>query len=272
MARTYTHKYTAAQIRYLERNVAGRSYAELTVMFNRRFGLSLTVTRIGSTLKRHGLSNGRDTRFRPGRVPQNKGQKGVYFAGCEKGWFRKGGVPPNHRPVGSERVNVDGYLEVKVAEPKRWRHKHVIVWEKANGKVPKGHAVLFADGNRCNLDIDNLLLVSRAELAVMNRTRLVSRDGELTKAGRGIAAVRILIAERKRRAVKKCRKKAVVFLDGNGHRVFVAREGGCWVSVRDNPKLGVRRLRSKRTPARRTFGKAQKDLNAYATERQWEME
>ena len=30
--------------------------------------------------------------------------------------FKKGNVPKCHRPVGSERVNVDGYVEVKVAD------------------------------------------------------------------------------------------------------------------------------------------------------------
>ncbi len=33
--------------------------------------------------------------------------------------FAKGNVPPNHRPVGSERISKDGYIEVKVAEPKQ---------------------------------------------------------------------------------------------------------------------------------------------------------
>ena len=266
------HKYTAAQIRFLERNVAGRAYVELAGMFNKRFGLSLSASRIGGALKRHNLSNGRDSRFRPGQPSHNKGKKGVYYAGCEKGWFRKGGVPPNHRPVGSERVTADGYLEVKVAEPRTWRHKHVIVWEKANGKVPEGSVVIFADGNRRNLDLENLLPVSRAELAVMNHTGLVSRNGDLTRAGKEIAAIRILIASRNKRAVKKRGKKKIVFLDNNGRRVFVAKDGGYWAAARDNPGFGIRRLRSGRTPARRSFLKAQNDLNEYAIQRQWQME
>lgn len=77
--------------------------------------------------------------------------------------FQKGQACWNHKEVGSERVNVDGYLEVKVAEPNKWQLKHRIVWEKANGTIPKGHNVQFKNGNKQDLRIENLYLISKAE-------------------------------------------------------------------------------------------------------------
>ena len=35
--------------------------------------------------------------------------------------------------------------------------------------MPKGRIVIFSDGNRRNFDIDNLRLVSRAELCLFNK-------------------------------------------------------------------------------------------------------
>jgi hypothetical protein len=158
------HKYTPKELRFLESKVSGRSYAELTELFNRRFGLSFSVTRISSTLKRLNLSNGRDTRFPPGNVPVNKGRTGVCPAGCEKEWFKPGAMPHNYQPVGTEIIDGDGYVKVKTRNPKTWKFKHRLIWEKANGKIPRGHVVLFADGNKLNFALDNLLLVSRSDL------------------------------------------------------------------------------------------------------------
>jgi hypothetical protein len=197
------HKYTPVEIRFLERKVAGRSYAELTDLFNRRFGLSFTVNRLGSTLWRLGLTNGRDCRFPPGLTPHNKGKKGYCPAGCEKIWFKPGGMPHNGQPVGTEIINTDGYVRVKTRNPGTWKLKHRMVWEKAHGKIPRGHVVLFADGNKSNFALDNLILVSRGELAVMNHLGLISPDRDLTLAGKAVAGIKLLIAGRKRGAGKK---------------------------------------------------------------------
>jgi hypothetical protein len=200
------HKYTAAEIRFLKGKVVGRSYAELTDLFNRRFGLSFTVTRLSGTLKRLNLSNGRDARFRPGQVPFNKGRKGVYAAGCEKGWFRPGQMPQTWQPVGTEVIDEYGYTKVKTRNPRTWKYKHRLIWEEAHGKVPRGHAVIFADGDKTNLVLKNLLLVSRAELAVMNHCGLISGHRDLTMVGKAVADIKLAIAGRKR-GLKKARRR-----------------------------------------------------------------
>ena len=74
-------------------------------------------------------------RFKKGHVSHNKGKKmpAEVYARCAPTMFKKGNVTHNYKPVGSERVNVDGYVEVKVADPGKWRLKHRVIWEEAHG-------------------------------------------------------------------------------------------------------------------------------------------
>lgn len=105
------------------------------------------------------------TRFRKGNIPPNKGKEMTpeIYAKCAPTMFKKGQATWNHKPVGSERVNVDGYVEIKVAEPSKWRLKNRVVWEEAYGPIPEGHNVQFKDGNPLNLSLDNLYLISKAD-------------------------------------------------------------------------------------------------------------
>lgn len=103
--------------------------------------------------------------FTSGHTPANKGKKmsPELYAKCAPTMFKKGHIPGNHREVGSERVNKDGYVEIKVAEPNKWKAKHRVIWEAANGPVKKGYNVQFKDGNPKNITLENLYLISRAQ-------------------------------------------------------------------------------------------------------------
>ena len=104
-------------------------------------------------------------RFKPGHVSHNKGKKmpQEVYDKIKHTMFKKGHSPVNHREVGEERINVDGYIEVKVAEPHSWRPKHRVVWEQHNGAIPKGHNVQFKNHNPLDCRIENLYLISKAE-------------------------------------------------------------------------------------------------------------
>ena len=176
MAARY-HRYTEEHNQFIFENYKGRSTNELTEMFNQRFSLELTAGQMKGFLARNKLKNGYDARFLKGLIPHNKGKKG-HNSGKET-QFKKGRLPHNHRPVGTERFSKEGYVEVKVADPSTWKKKHHIVWEKVNGAVPKGHLVIFADGDKYNFDIDNLVLITKKQNAIMNRMKLRTANGEM---------------------------------------------------------------------------------------------
>ncbi|MBW9154259.1 HNH endonuclease signature motif containing protein [Clostridium estertheticum] len=196
------HVYTKAESTFIRKNIKGTGTGELTEMFNTYFGLEIKVSSIRTFVKNHGLKSGLNTSFKKGHVSFNKGMKGLWFKGSEKTWFKKGTIPPNHREVGSERITVDGYVEVKITEPNKWRLKQQIVWEKHNGKIAKGYAVIFGDGNRQNSDINNLILVNRQQLLIMNKNKLIQNNAKLTRTGVMIADLYQAISERNKNSTK----------------------------------------------------------------------
>ena len=114
--------------------------------------------------------------------------------------FKKGNIPENYRPIGSTRYcSKDGYKYIKVADPNKWELAHRVIWEEHNGKIPKGHIVLFRDRDINNLDIDNLTLVSRAELLKLNSDGLIFEEAELTDVGINIARLKVQNDKAKRR-------------------------------------------------------------------------
>ena len=104
-------------------------------------------------------------RFQKGPVPLNKGKKvsPEVYSKIQPTMFKKGRTPVNHREVGAERVNVYGYIEIKVSEPNSWRLKHRVMWEQVNGTIPRGYNVQFKNHNPLDCRIENLYLISKAE-------------------------------------------------------------------------------------------------------------
>jgi len=127
---------------------------------------------------RRGDQVGARYRFQKGHVPANKGLR-------RPGWgpgrmretqFKKGvrqGVAVRlYKPIGTERISKDGYLERKVNDglplQARWRAVHLVVWEALHGPVPAGHAVAFKNGDRTDIRPENLELIHRRALMARN--------------------------------------------------------------------------------------------------------
>ncbi|PLR84641.1 HNH endonuclease [Bacillus canaveralius] len=197
------YRYTPEQKAFIERNVAGIGNKELTERFNAHFGLELGVNQIKAFKHNHRFSSGLDGRFDKNHSPWNKGKKGVVTGGVET-QFKKGQRPLNYKPVGSERIDRDGYVLIKVSDEgawhERWMHKHKVIWEREHGPIPPGHVVLFADGNTQNLTSENLILITKAQLVRLNQNHLISDNPELTKTGIIIADLYQKIGERKKSA------------------------------------------------------------------------
>lgn len=196
------YKWTDEVIQFMIDNYKGKDNIELAELLNKRFDLNTNEDRVSNVKANLKRRKGIDLRtginrgcFKKGNIPANKDKKWDEYLTKEqqersrKTCFKKGNIPKQYRPVGSERVTVDGYIEIKTQDPNVWELKHRVVYEQHYGKIPEKHNVIFLDGNRQNLDINNLKLVSKAEDLIMNRNKLFSSDQDITKTGTIIANV-----------------------------------------------------------------------------------
>ncbi|MCP3923378.1 MAG: HNH endonuclease [Desulfobacterales bacterium] len=180
-----TFKYTSEQLNFLKKGYLSRTGPELTKAFNKKFGTSKSVKAIYTLLKRYKYKSGRTGCYSKGESPWNKGTKGIIKP--NKGNFKKGDIPANIKPIGSERIcPKDGFILIKIAETDpytgaktRYKHKHLFIWEKEKGPIPKGMVVAFKDGNKENCTLENLMLISRAELLRLNNIQYKNTPDEL---------------------------------------------------------------------------------------------
>lgn len=205
----YGMKYTDEMKQFILDNYKGRYNQELADLFNQKFNTNITSRTIKSYKANNKLNSGLTGKFRKGQTPHNKGKKmpKEVYEKVKHTMFAKGNVPPNHRTVGSERISKDGYIEVKVAEPNKWRLKQRVVYEETKGKIPEGCPIIFLDGNKRNFDIDNLRCITRSELLYLNCNGL-NNSNEITETG--ILMARLDRAKNKKKQelkdknVKKC--------------------------------------------------------------------
>lgn len=184
------HKWTNEEKEYLTQIYKKNDYDTILKMMNDKFECSFNRNQIISFMRRNKLKSEaikNNGRFSKGMTPWNKGLS--YMPNNKETRFQKGNIPHCHREVGSERIIRDGYIEIKVAEPNKWDLKHRVIYKEHYGEIPDGYNIIFADGNKMNFDIDNLIAVSKSEMLILNNNNLRFEDKELTKVGVNIAKV-----------------------------------------------------------------------------------
>lgn len=216
------HRWTAEERDYLAQIAPGRSHAEIRELMTERFGDHYGGKRISAALKRYGIRTGRTGRFEKGGTSWNKGRPWAEWMPPESQersrttCFKKGEVngiaAQRMQPVGSERVNRDGYVEVKVTEGLQsrpnvnFRPKHHLVYEQAYGSIPRGCNVVFADRDRRNFDPDNLVAVPRALWAIITHRGISYHNRETLEAAMAVAELdkAVYAARRRPRACRRC--------------------------------------------------------------------
>ena len=181
------HKWTDEEKEYLALIVKGSTYKEITKKMNDKFEYNFSEEQVKGMMYRNKLTTGTGGYFKKGSTPWNKGLKG--YMGANKTSFKKGTIPPNQVPIGTESITKGGYIKVKVGEPNKWKLKQRYIYEQHYGEIPNNYNVIFADGNKMNFGIDNLIAVSKAEMLILNNNNLRFEDKELTKVGVNIAKV-----------------------------------------------------------------------------------
>lgn len=189
-------KWTDEVIQFMIENYQGKDNIELAELLNKRFNLNTNgdrVSNVKANLKRRkginlntGINKGC---IKKGNVPFNKGKKmsKEQYNKCKNTMFKKGNIPANHRPIGSERITVDGIVEIKIAEPNKWKAKARVIYEKEFGTIPEGYIIIYLDGNKQNLEPNNLEAISRKENLIMNHNKLRYNNKETTETALTLA-------------------------------------------------------------------------------------
>lgn len=194
-------KWKKEEIHFLEEVAFGKHHFEIVELFNNKFGENISISQLRGVLKRYKIKTGFTGRFEKGRTPWNKETKGIMK--YNKTSFKKGRLSHNYLPVGTRKLK-SGYIFVKTGHPKEWKLEHRMIWEKRYGKVPKGCVLIFKDGNCLNTNLDNLMLISRRELAVMNHINLrADKNLESTETKVRIAQMLMAIKKAKKRIQAK---------------------------------------------------------------------
>ena len=194
------HRWTSVELELLRRNYADSLTkdiatelgvrSEMVYAMANRLGLHKTPefhAATASMRQRELVAAGRHKGFEKGHVPANKGRKrpGWSAGNMASNWFEKGHKPHTTLPVGSYRVNGDGFLDVKFAETPgrytmRWKPVHRVVWERAHGPIPKGHVVRFKPGRRSTvlheITLDALELLTHAQNLALNSVHNLPKD------------------------------------------------------------------------------------------------
>lgn len=137
-------------------------------------------------------------RFQKGLIPANKGKKmsPEVYAKAAPTMFKKGQIPHNYKEVGTEIINADGYVQVKVADPNVWKLKHRLIWEQAHGEIPEGYNVQFKNHNPLDIRLENLYLISKAEQMGKENSYMAKYPKDLQEVIRLKGAVKRAIRRR----------------------------------------------------------------------------
>ena len=182
-------------IEFLKEQAAGKTYADLTELFNGRFKTGFTVTQIRNNCLCRRIKTG----FYPqARIPKKR-----------------------HKKIGSEVTDkIKKIKYVKVSDEGMtfklrgtWKKKHVLIWEEANGPLPEGMSVIFLDGDRNNFEPDNLAAVSYKERLLMGKLGLRFNNKDMTKTGLAIV--------RHQLTIQACLDKT---LGSKDRKLFMSRE------------------------------------------------
>lgn len=196
ISKGFSYIYPVDVQSFIEENIKGNLINNLTVMVNESFKTEYSIGQIRAYVKSHGLKSGIDAKIKSGHIPANKGKKGYYSPGCEKGWFNSGNTPHNYLPVGTEITDSMGYLKIKTADPNTWKFKHKLMYLENHGSIPNDHIIIFLDNDKLNVDITNLKAITKQEHMEMIRSGLRTYDSELTQVGINVAKLKVKTFEK----------------------------------------------------------------------------
>lgn len=201
-ARHPGRKFTAEQEEWLVAH-NHMSASEMSKGINDEFSLSTSPDEIKGWRARTKNPRPTPSRFQKGHTPFSKGKKWDEYMSPESQarsrmtTFKKGDTPHNTQPLGSISIMV-GYWVMKVShtgnQHQKWKFLHRLLWEKEKGPIPKGMNVVFRNGDRNDIRMENLMLMDRKEMA--RYTPVDDSEPEMQRFSEIVARVAAKVAEK----------------------------------------------------------------------------
>jgi len=171
-------KYTKEQIDFIYKNYKGISSRELTKKFNKKFSTSRESTSINAFKGHHKLKSGYNNYFKPGNQPWNTGTKGLVKA-------NSGSRKP--APIG-KIYSSSGHNLIKTVNG--WQQYSRYKYEEYHDcKLTPNERINFLDNDNTNFAKENLIKVTKQEVARIHREGYLYDDPTLNKVG--ISMVRL---------------------------------------------------------------------------------
>lgn len=149
------HIHNKKKLEYFKKIVKGRYNDEIAELYNKKFNENITPLQVKCLKRTYNLKS-----------DVKKLNNIRYKTRIGSGY-----------PIGTERVH-QGYIEIKAKQPDVWVKKHIYLYEKKYGKLPKDKCLIFLDGNRKNCNLENLMLVERNLLYTASINNLKLNNGE----------------------------------------------------------------------------------------------
>ena len=160
--------FSDEEIKWLIKNYnCKKSYTELSQEFYKNFGKKINKHTLKATSNKIGLRKDKEN-----------------YA-SENGWAK------TKLPIGTEKI-FNNRIYIKISEVKgkskshkayheNWQMKSYYIWEKENGKIPKGYCLCYKDGNKLNCELENLYLLTPRELGKLVQNKVYGYN-EYTEA------------------------------------------------------------------------------------------
>jgi hypothetical protein len=181
MSKGYFTPFTESQKQKIKLNYLTTPVKKLAAETNSTYGRIMRFLKSNNLeLPKHIIEQRkRDSQKKKGQVSWNKGKRQEDYMSAEaiektkKSRFKKGNEPHNTNKNGngaivSRKDNTGRNYKYIRIEKGFWELYHRIIWEKANGKIPENHIVIFKDDNPQNTEIENLELISMTENMLRN--------------------------------------------------------------------------------------------------------
>jgi hypothetical protein len=174
LRRAFPHNRTDKVAKVLRRSAScvSQKAAKLGLKKSKAYLASPAACRL-----RRGSHVGAAHWYPKGHVPANKGLRRPGWAPgrMRETQFRKGAKPQTWVPIGTEVTCRDGYLKRKVRDDApsgqsrfNWVVVHVALWEEHLGPVPPKHVIVFKNGDKADIRIDNLACISQRQNMLRN--------------------------------------------------------------------------------------------------------